>query len=89
MDFTVYLMFYRISNSSNTEFDLDKINEYDSTDESMLCVKNSNTFVQPKNDNSSQLKSLGDIIIELKDIIPCMYSHIILRLFAFTKPNNI
>lgn len=80
MYFTVCLMFYRISNSSNTEFDLDKINEYDSSDESMLCVKNSKAFIQPINENSSQLKSLGDIIIELKDIVPCMYLHIILRL---------
>lgn len=42
------------------------------SEKSFLDTEDSKVSIQPENYNS-QLKPLGDITIELEDIIPCMY----------------
>jgi len=75
-------LFYRTLNLSDAEFNLDIINKNGLSEES-LDIKDSKSFLQPKNDRF-QLKPLGDITIQIDDIVPCVYSTI-LHLLLYLK----
>lgn len=62
---------------NDNEFDSDNAKKISLSDESLLDTDDSKTVLQPINDNS-QLKPLGDITIELEDIVPSKYSKVIL-----------
>lgn len=60
----------------DNEFDSDNVKKKNLSEESLLDTDDSKTVLQPINDNS-QLKPLGDITIELEDIVPSKYSMVI------------
>lgn len=68
-------------NLSDTKFDSNNIIKNSSSQESLLCIEDSKTLLLPKNDLNSQLKPLGDITIEIENIIPCMYSKSVLTTY--------
>jgi len=75
-------LFCRTLNLSDSEFNLNIINKNGLSEES-LNIEDSKSFLQPKND-SFQLKPLGDITIQIDDIVPCVYSTI-LHLLLYLK----
>lgn len=58
--------------------DLNVIKKNDLSNELLLDIEDPKINEQQKNDDS-QLKPLGDIIIQLEDIIPCMF----IKYFSF------
>lgn len=72
----MFILYNRISNLSDTEFDFNTIKKNGLSEDSLLSIEDPKTHLQYKNDNTN-LKPLGDITIKLEDIIPCMYLYVV------------
>lgn len=77
----VHTLFYRTSNPSNTDLDLNNIKKNGLPNESLLCIDNSKTQLLPTNFNSFQIRPLVDLTIKLEDIVPSMYRHSVFKFF--------
>lgn len=60
----------------DAELNSDNTKKNGLSEESLLFTEDSKTFLQQNND-TYDIQPLGDITLNLEDIVPCMYSNII------------